>query len=266
MTRNLIIILLLILSVPSASAAIPLGGLDKTNPHNMSSGADSLPGSVKAATPALGGTDQICIFCHTPHSAAPKSTLWSRPNPKGPSGDGTFPLYGDVSLAIKIDDTKTGYSTSNPEGYPNGASRMCLSCHDGTTSIGVLLDRTIVMEAGSETVTNNNILGGIVDLSSSHPISFNYNADVVTTVLNPSKPDSYRLPDGSVDTPLDGSGRMQCTTCHDPHEDTRGDANYGNLPFWRHQGGVASYDDVCESCHWNTVLGTPVPVTPPHVP
>lgn len=264
MKRNLIIVLLLVLSVPSASSAVPLGGLVKTNPHNMSSGADSL--NVKAETPALGGTDQICIFCHTPHSAAPKPTLWSRRDPKGPAGDGIFPLYADVALAIKTDVGKTGYSAGDPAEYPNGASRMCLSCHDGTTSIGVLLDRTIVMETGSEKVTNDTIQG-IVDLSTSHPISFNYNNDVVTTVLDPLKPDSYRLPDGSVDTPLDGSGRMQCTTCHDPHEDTRGDASYGLLPFWRHQGGASSYDDVCEACHWDTSLGAPVvPGTPPHVP
>ena len=76
--------------------------------------------------------------------------------------------------------------------------------------------------------------------------SFNYNNDVVTTVLNPT---DYQLPTGAIDVPLDGSEQMQCTTCHDPHEDTRGDATYGLLPFWRHQGNAASYDAVCNDCH-----------------
>jgi cytochrome c553 len=247
------IISFLILIVSSVSYATPI--TDPDNPHNMSSLSSA--GSVRAQPPSSGGTDQICVFCHTPHSAAPESPLWSRPDPTGPNGNGTFPVYA-VPLQINQNAAAialTGYDTNNPN-YPNGASRMCLSCHDGVTSIGVLLGGApIIMESGSETVTNNTIQG-IIDLSTSHPISFNYNDNVINTLLDTM---DYQMPSAVVDTPL-SNGQMQCTTCHDPHEDTRGLAAYDFQPFWRHQGNAMSYDDVCNNCHKTG----PVSTSPPH--
>lgn len=252
MKRNFIIILILILSVFSISYAVPL--TDPDNPHNMSNLATH--SGPKAAPTISGGTDQICIFCHTPHSSAPQTPLWSRPDPVMM---GSFPVYG-MPLGINQDAAAialTGYDAGSSE-YPSGASRMCLSCHDGATSIGVLLgNQTITMESGSETVTNDNIQG-VINLATSHPISFNYNNGVIIALLNQL---DYQLPDGSVDTPLDGSGQMQCTTCHDPHEDTRG---ITGLPFWRHtdlvDGGKTLYDEVCESCHTGAAAVTPPPI------
>ena len=246
MKLNFIITLVLVLALSAAAYALPIA--DPDNPHNMSNQASH--GGPKAAATLAGGTDRICVFCHTPHSAAPKSPLWGRPDP---DLMGTFPLYADATLAIKTDTAKTGYVAGAD--YPSGASRMCLSCHDGATSIGVLLVGTpITMEGGSETITK---VSAVIDLSTSHPISFNYNNDVVTTVLNST---DYQLPLGLIEVPLDGSGQMQCTTCHDPHEDTRGDAAYGNLPFWRHQGNLTSYDDVCNDCH----IAAPISGSLPH--
>lgn len=245
MKRNLIIILFLTLTSFSVSYAVPIA--DPSNPHNMSSLSD--PGTVRALPPASGGTDQICVFCHTPHSAAPKSPLWNRPDP---DTMGAFPVYA-TTLGINKDAAAialSGYDAANPE-YPSGASRMCLSCHDGATSVGVLLgNQTIAMEGGL-----TNLLASI-DLATSHPISFNYNNDVLAILT----PGSYTLPDVAL-TPLDGAGQMQCTTCHDPHEDTRAETGVELLPFWRSTGtGGGLYDAVCNSCH----IGTPG--TPPHIP
>ena len=200
MKRNLIIILVLVLAAVTVVHAVPVAHPD--NPHNMSSG--SANGTVKAVSAALGGTDEICIFCHTPHSAAPQTPLWSRPDP---DTMGSFPVYA-TTLRINLDATAialTGYDASNPE-YPSGTSRMCLSCHDGATSIGVLLgNQSITMEGGSETITNAS---AIIDLATSHPISFNYNNDVLTDL---GFPPGYSLPTESF-TPLDGAGQVQCTT------------------------------------------------------
>ncbi len=254
MKRKFIISLVLVVVLCLSSYAAPRPGsmADPDNPHNMSSG--STVGTVRALASSSGGTDEICIFCHTPHSAAPQTPLWSRPDPKGPNGDGSFPIYNTELIAS--DPGRTGYDPTDPA-YPSGTSRMCLSCHDGATSVGVLLgNQTILMEGGLTT------LSASIDLASSHPISFFYNNDVIINVLDPA---DYRLPTVAVDTPLDGAGKMQCTTCHDPHEDTGGDSSYGNLPFWRHNGDTSSYDDVCESCHWDTGAGLPTtPVDPPH--
>ena len=226
---------------------------DITNKHNMSNQSSN---TIKAQPLANDGTDQICIFCHTPHSATPDSPLWSRPDPATSS----FPIYGNpLVIAGSLGNnpaTQRSHSQYNTAAlYPNGASRMCLSCHDGVTAIGLLNDSTTInMLGGTNLVSYNSTSPAIINLSTSHPISFVYDslvlADLVgfTTGLGSEKygAGSYVLPDGTVDTPLDGQSRMQCTTCHDPHDDTRGGLF---PPFWRQNTGSTPYDDVCDACH-----------------
>lgn len=257
MNLNFIISLFLLLVFSSVSYAVPIS--DPANPHNMSSLATH--SGPKAKKTVDGGTEQICVFCHTPHAAAPQTPLWNRPDPEGPNGDGSFPIYAAAKIALN--PGLTGYDP-NSVNYPSGASRMCLSCHDGATSIGVLLANSpIQMEGGINTIINNS---AVLNLATSHPISFNYNQAVVNDIdpLNTS----YQVPAASF-TPLDGSGQMQCTTCHDPHEDTRVSSGE-NLPFWRHDGTVtvvdSLYDDVCNSCHTDRSAGvTPSPPST-HIP
>lgn len=252
MTRSFSLIFLLILGTAALTNAASI--TDVGNPHNMSYRVGY--SGPMANSPGAGGTDQICIFCHTPHSASPKGPLWNRIDPKGPSGDGTFPLYNTTSLAINFDAAAvalSGYEnvSKDSEGkplYPNGASRLCLSCHDGVTSIGVLL--------GNQTIAMNIDFATAISLETSHPISFNYNLDVINTLLGPT---NYLLPDGTVDIPLAG-GKMQCTTCHDPHEYVKSEVPY-IPPFWRH----TDYKGVCDSCHVSPEKGlgpSPPPVHP----
>jgi len=42
--------------------------------HDLSAG--STGASIKSQSPASGGTTEICVFCHTPHSASPDAPLW----------------------------------------------------------------------------------------------------------------------------------------------------------------------------------------------
>ncbi len=227
MKQTFFIIILMVLIVPSVSYAVPIS--DPSNPHNMSNLEDK--SGPQAADNASGGTDQICVFCHTPHSSAPQSPLWNRPDPTGPAGG--FELYGQ-NLVINTNPTESGYGEGT---YPNGASRLCLSCHDGATSVGVLLgNQTIIMEGGLTTLAE-------INLATSHPISFTYDNAVLALLLV-----DYQLPTTGVDTPLDASGQMQCTTCHDPHEDTQA---VTSLPFWRNDTSQVDsyYLDVCNNCH-----------------
>ena len=85
MFRTIILSLAVLACMGTAvSFALTLSSPD--NKHNLSFQSNN---TVKAQPLGSGGTDQICIFCHTPHSATPDTPLWSRPDPSG-----SFNLYG----------------------------------------------------------------------------------------------------------------------------------------------------------------------------
>lgn len=203
-----------------------------SHPHNLSNISE---GAIHAT--AL-ETDQICIFCHTPHGSTPAaSPLWNRQDPQG----GPFPLYGDLGT-LQIDNIPAANYTT--VGYPNGATRMCMSCHDGTTAIGTVLNGTSGTNiAPSLTSMTAN---GTVNLATSHPVSFVYDGTVQTALGA-----SFQLPPAGW---RDSQNRMQCTTCHDPHTDTKG-GTY-NLPMWAKYSGVENtdYTTTCDACHvgWST--------------
>ena len=60
----------------------------------------------------------------------------------------------------------------------------------------------------------------IKDLTNTHPINFTYNAALASAanLLAPASPTSV---DGKGEVPLYG-GKMQCGTCHDPHNGASG--------------------------------------------
>lgn len=249
MKRSLLFIitgtLLLWNSSSQAVGELGEGGGNNSNPHNLSSlspGSKAVQASDTQTNP--GKETQICIFCHTPHGATPQSTLWGRPDP---IGMGSFPIRANLLIdddpAI-VDVTRYSDSYSASSDYPNGTSKLCLSCHDGVTAIGILAgDDSIDM-----TISDLSGRASQIDLTTSHPISFVYNS-TVETYLGDS---SYNVP--SVGSGyLDGDSRVQCTSCHQPHQDTR--AGGTNLPFWRYGNGVPAtdYDPVCQACH----VGTP---------
>ena len=178
--------------------------------HNLSV---SGPGAVKAATEA-----QICVFCHTPHNASPAAALWNRRNPT---------------------TTYTPYSSSTTRGsagQPNGASLLCLSCHDGTIALGEVLSRaTPITMAGAVTTMPAGAGRLGTDLGDDHPVSFAYTAALASQrngeLVNPA------ALTGRVK--LDASGQLQCTSCHDAH-----DNSYGKFLV---MANVASA--LCTTCH-----------------
>ncbi|MCX7174432.1 MAG: cytochrome c3 family protein [Proteobacteria bacterium] len=235
-----------------ALSALPaIAGL-ATSKHNLSV---SGPGTVKSSSEA-----QICIFCHAPHNASPIAPLWNRSNP----GATYTPYTSSTSVARP--------------GQPTGASLYCLSCHDGTVALGDVLSRStrIGMAGGiSSLPAGKSNLG--TDLSGDHPISFAYNAGLASMhngeLANPA------TLTGKVK--LDASGQLQCTSCHDPHDDTNGKflvvpnqasalcqichtPNYwgasnhklsgktwngaGTNP-WPHTGATTVAGNACENCH-----------------
>ncbi len=159
--------------------------------HNLSVTG---PGEVKALTET-----RICIFCHTPHNAAPQTPLWNR----------------------KLDPINyTLYSSSTMNAVPSqptGPTRLCLSCHDGTLALGAVLwpkdpltglPLKIAMTKGITDRASH--IGKNLNLSDDHPVSFSYYASLPNPELVPTPPSDLLFYGNGYD--------IHCSTCHDAHE------------------------------------------------
>jgi predicted CXXCH cytochrome family protein len=206
--------------------------------HNLSV---SGPGTVKAASET-----GICIFCHAPHNAAPSAPLWNRNNP----GSSYIP-----------------YSSSTAKGnagQPTGSSLLCLGCHDGTIALGNVRNRAtpIAMAAGADNMpaTSPGMIG--TDLSDDHPVSIAYSATLAAARGELASPASLTGP-----VRLDASGQLQCSTCHDAH-------NNANDKFLVMSNQASALCNVChlknywsQTSHrtsnaaWNGVAPNPWPHT-----
>ncbi len=196
--------------------------------------------------------DEICVFCHTPHGAANPSTapyLWNRTT--------TIPAGYSYNM----------YSSTTMSGVPNvtgptGVSLMCMSCHDGVTSLAV---NTLLNApgAGNPAVSVDTAMmaapgaignayagapplgwganlgeltpsspGRVFNLSNDHPISFAWSY---------TKPDLN--PSGSINPKLrlfgPSKNEIQCATCHLVHDP-------GIPPFLAMDNAQSA---MCLSCH-----------------
>ena len=191
----------------------------------------------------LGDNNEVCIYCHTPHggvvrdAAGTKLPLWNRSlNEDGPA----FTMYNSDSFDAK---NQPGYANK-----PLGFSLLCLSCHDGVSSLGDVINNSV---SGSISM-NRDTIGSITnypsyrninignDISNDHPVSFAYgDLHLVDTELqDPTAIDSRLKLYGA-------SLLIECTTCHDPHE-------YGNtaptkMPFLRMSNAGSA---MCVECHY----------------
>lgn len=198
-------------SIVIAIVAAPVYGTSVVNSvHNLSM---SGPGAVRAT-----GQTEICIFCHTPHNANPDAYyLWNRLDPAGP-----YTPYGSSTLKATV-------------GQPTGSSRLCLSCHDGTIALGAVLSQPAIMPFTMSLSGRKSNLG--TNLADDHPVSFDYNSAVLLS--NSQLVNAGSLP--SV-VRLDATGQMQCTACHNPHND-----QYGKfLAISNLKSGL------CTACHSKT--------------
>ena len=174
--------------------------------HNLTS---SGPGTFRVSE-AVG----LCVFCHTPHNANPTRGLWNREL----SGV-TYKLYESSTLEAQLSQ-------------PTGSSRLCLSCHDGTLALGNLRVPPRGSRFNLGPLAGRAVLG--TDLSDDHPISFVY--DSALALRRGQLADPLALPHT---IRLDDTRQLQCSSCHDAHEDRnpnflRADNRFGAL---------------CTSCH-----------------
>ncbi|MDI3279909.1 MAG: cytochrome c3 family protein [Bacillota bacterium] len=183
--------------------------------HDLSAG--SLNGGITSSE------SQVCIFCHTPHSATANTPpLWNRSKGAGPyqmySNPGS--IQGQIAAA------------------PDGGSELCLSCHDGTIALN-----SVVNESATGTPTLNDArtpshltadgkLTGYAligtDLRNDHPVSITYAYPDDPGLNNPA----------TLSLPL-YNNKVQCSSCHSVHDPA-------NTPFLRLNNTGSA---LCLACH-----------------
>lgn len=252
--------------VPVVLMAIDINSPIVRSPHNLASWAPSVRTNVKVR--AVSETE-ICKFCHIPHSASVEP-LWGHK-----FSSATYRLYSSATL-------------KSPRNQPDGGSKQCLSCHDGTVAVGGTLKGNIpvtgpdvnvegklittsslylgtdLQNAGANAHLKHPISIAVTDtliaatapnswrLRSSRTVGGKYEIDQYgpssSEVYYPLKPTRYSHSDGSRNP--NGTG-MQCTTCHDAHDNSNGNfirepvnfSNYSCSHAGPTQGGL------CYHCH-----------------
>jgi hypothetical protein len=170
-------VLALTLGMPGIAAA----GIANTK-HNLTSAG---PGVNKTT-----GTDQICVFCHTPHGSnlAVSAPLWNKALPASSyktynsTGDG-----GGSGVATTATNSIDGQILA-----VGSVSLACLSCHDGSQAMDNMVNAP---GSGSTAIGTggwsgaNQATGAIkaglfsnlgVDLNNDHPIGIQYCGGGVT--------------------------------------------------------------------------------------
>ncbi len=141
---------------------------------------------------------EICIVCHTPHSAditVSDAPLWNHEVTTA-----TFTIYASSTIDATM-------------GQPGASSKLCLSCHDGTVAVDNFGGTT----NGTKFVSGGDLIG--TDLSSEHPISFTFDDALASTDGGLHAPTSTNSGLGStIDADMLIGGKMECASCHDVHD------------------------------------------------
>jgi len=166
-------------------------------------------------TYAWNSNQELCTVCHTPHASDTTVTvapLWDREVTTS-----TFTVYSSNTLDAVV-------------GQPSGVSVLCLSCHDGSIaldSFGVNNPSggaSRVSDAGANRDIGESVAGAGF-LNNDHPISFAFNTALATAdggLFDPSTQtvtigSGARQKTGTIDAVMLSGGTVQCTSCHDVH-------------------------------------------------
>jgi hypothetical protein len=195
----------------------------------------------------------VCSPCHAAHNTDPAQVipLWTHQTSVGPFVMYSSPTFQGVS-----------------DGTPTGAALACLSCHDGTLGINAPIGGL-----GTNTpyyIAPNAKIGP--DLHTTHPISFTYDSALATldggvedpnvytigspksglTINTPPTPpawDGTSLSGKTISQALLTAGKMQCTSCHDPHKMIGSAPSSGIMIKISGQDVAGRGSLICRTCH-----------------
>jgi len=200
-----------------------------------------------------------CTYCHTPHHAQSTLLLWNQ-------------KLSSNTFSWDVPATTAGTNFPQFSGLTyKGATAKCLSCHDGSVAVG---DFNLYNETGESQGTPNPFLTFHISgaaqiatatgsLAGNHPVAMPYPYQQQQNTYNGVTTGSGFIPaqwqstpvspvvlyndDGSGDItagPVTGKSGMECSSCHDVHNDTAVD-NY--LLLGTLNGSDTNY--ICLKCH-----------------
>ncbi len=214
------------------------------------------------------GTDEPCVFCHTPHIGTGNpinAPIWNRTVPVGP-----FQMYDSANSAT----FDMGPSVIS------APSSLCMSCHNGVAAMNVVYNTPgpgstgIIDDGGAFTrigdiwypgsmfgvvknISENDPYGAQPDnLANDHPVSFAYspaldkddNGFPARTVVNGR---GFINGASGAKYPLYGTqnDRFECSTCHAVHDtvDYGSKGLIGGQVFFLRATNEASA--MCIDCH-----------------
>lgn len=207
---------LLLISVSFCAQAAGQAGSIKTLRNSRHDFSTTSGATLRAKT-----LDETCVFCHAPHNANPAAPLWNHQLSKG------------VTYQVYQSSTMRG-SASQPQS--TDYSKLCLSCHDGTVALGDTVNNGQIPfrnVPGNQMLPSSNVSNLGANLSSHHPIAF---------TLETSDP-QMRFPVRGDAVRLDEKNKLQCTSCHDAHDESIDPVE--NRFLVKNNSGSA----ICTTCH-----------------
>ena len=177
--------------------------------------ANDAAAGIAATSHNLSGTttttDQVCIFCHTPHNGNSTFTapLWNHTVTSA-----TYTMYTSSTINMTLS-------------APGAQSKVCLGCHDGTVAYN-----SFVKGAGATGGSTKLSAGDVYisnDLRNDHPVGVNYDTTKDADFYGTASVTSVTL----------YSNKVECATCHDVH-----DAAYGKFLRTTNSGSA-----LCLECH-----------------
>ncbi len=220
------ILFLVTAMVSMSTAASALSIVNTKHDLSTTSTATFTAPLTKSAT-----TNQICIFCHTPHNPTQNVPLWNRTNPAAAG----WTMYESPTLSATA-TAKLATGTFDADSI----SLFCMSCHDGVTTMGAFSNRAgLPADAtGVIPVASKAMIGTI--LSNDHPVGFNY--------ATAAGEDAGLKAIATANTTLAGTGSaffgttgemIECASCHKVHDNAA-------APFLRISNASSA---LCLACH-----------------
>lgn len=172
-------------------------------------------------------TNEICVFCHTPHNPAQNVPLWNRTNPAA----GSFTLYKTSATLTTAAKTSAFAADS--------ISLFCMSCHDGVTGLGAMTNTSPVGDDSLKTTPLTGPANIGIDLQNDHPVGFSYDAaqsDDSTGLFVKATANAALGGNAFFGA---GANMIECASCHKVHDNA-------NAPFLRTTNKDSA---LCLACH-----------------